>query len=86
MWFIALIAFLVGGASMPMPGPFGTAPAVTPGDTGNKCYRLEPDQRITLAPGSVVPECTSQLEGKTYMRIRQMVKIISAKIVEGSSN
>lgn len=86
MWFIALIALLFSGASIPLPGSFGTSPVVSPGDVGNKCYRLEPAQKVTLGAGSVVPKCAAQLEGKTYVRIRQMVKIIDAKIVEGSSN
>lgn len=62
------------------------SPIQQPYSSTQACYSLEEGVKATLTKESVVEDCQDELAGKTFVRLRQGVRIINAKITEGKSN
>ncbi|MBI4129754.1 hypothetical protein HY468_00390 [Candidatus Roizmanbacteria bacterium] len=59
--------------------------------TGNivstaSCYNVESDVTREVSADEIAGDCAEEVSGKTYVRIRQGVKIVNAKIGEGRKN
>lgn len=82
--YLFLVIFLAG--CIPTNINLGTNyPTPSPGDllTTGQCYQLEPTVTVQIDPDSLTGNCLDQLDTKTYVRLRQNVRIINAKIQEG---
>lgn len=77
--FLGLV--LAGCEQMPFAQRSGRYPGTSmPPSTA--CYALESGVTVTLGPGSLPGDC-QLLEGRTYVRLRQELKIVQSKIREG---
>jgi len=81
--FTFFLIFLLSGC-IPTSSP-GTA---TPGGLLKAaCYFLEEGVSVQVDQASLTSDdCKIQLDGKTYIRIKQKVRIVNAKIQEGMAN
>lgn len=82
---VILLIFLTSGGTSFFPGISQKMP---PQNllTQSPCYELEENVKATVDINSLGDEeCKTKLDSKTYLRIRQNVKIINGKIAEGKS-
>lgn|GEM_PF-1698936 len=84
-FLLFIFALLFGsGASTLMGGFSGTPPPYNPVKTA-VCYQLEEGVTVTVDPGSFAAganDCSTIIDSKTYVRVRQKVKIIHGKVVD----
>lgn len=83
---LLLFSFIFGaGAAGLQTGLSGqTYPVKT--ITTASCYQVEDGTTVTVNGGSLTSaDCQAQIDSKTYVRVRQKVKIVNAKIQEGAS-
>ena len=85
LFFLSFLIFGAGAAGLATPFSAPSEPVDT--ISVSKCYQLEQGTKVTVDSASLTADdCRTQIDSKTYLRLRQQVKITQAKINEGSSS
>jgi len=87
MPFLLLIfSFIFGAGAAGLQTGLSGQPFPVKTITTAVCYQVENGTTVTVNGGSLTSaDCQSQIDSKTYIRVRQKVKIINSKIQEGAS-
>lgn len=87
LFLVSCLLFLVAFLSGCVPSNQNYPLSTPSGLLTSACYLLEEGVAVQIDSTSLTSDdCKTQLDGKIYVRIRQQVRIVNAKITEGRAN
>lgn len=79
-----LFSLVFGAGSSGIANPFGSQLIQPTLIAKAPCYQIEAGVKVTVDGGSLTSDdCRTRIDSKTYVRVRQKVKIVNPKITEG---